>query len=157
MKRVLLILSSLLVIQMLSAQSLVVEALDGTTQVYDMAAVKKLDFTTSGSLKVLKTDGTADTKAISETRKVVFSAEDAPITAISESSKASALKVYPNPAKNEITVEGASDDILIFSANGGLVSTTKAADKTVINVSSLADGVYVLRSGKSAARIIKTK
>ena len=54
MKRMLLILSSLLVIQMLSAQSLVVEALDGTTQVYDMAAVKKLDFTTSGSMKVLK-------------------------------------------------------------------------------------------------------
>ena len=153
----LLILSSLLVIQTLSAQSLVVEALDGTTQVYDMAVVKKLDFTTSGSLKVLKTDGTADTKAISATRKVVFSAEDAPITAISESSKASALKVYPNPAKNEITVEGASDDILVFSANGNLVSTTKAADKAVINVSSFADGVYVLRSGKSAARIIKTK
>ena len=156
MKRMLSILSSLLVIQMLSAQSLVVEALDGTTQVYDMAAVKKLDFTTSGSMKVLKTDGTADTKAISETRKVVFSAEDAPATAIAETSS-SVLKVYPNPAKNEITVEGASDDILVFSANGGLISTTKAADKAVINVSSFADGVYVLRSGKSAARIIKTK
>ena len=156
MKRMLLILSSLLVIQTLSAQSLVVEALDGTTQVYDMAAVSKLDFTTSGSLKVLKTDGTADTKAISATRKVVFSAEN--VSAVSEAeSSASVLKVYPNPAKSEITVEGAENDILIFSANGGLVSTTKAADKTVVNVSSLADGVYVLRSGKSAARIIKTK
>ena len=142
--------------QIASASSLVVEALDGTTQVYDMAAVSKLDFTTSGSLKVLKTDGTADTKAISTTRKVVFSAEDAPTTANSEAS-ASVLKVYPNPAKNEITVEGASDDILIFSANGGLVSSTKAADKAVINVSSLADGVYILRSGKSVVRIIKTK
>ena len=156
MKRMLLILSSLLVIQMLSAQSLVVEALDGTTQVYDMAVVSKLDFTTSGSLKVVKTDGTADTKAISKTRKVVFSTEN--VSAVSEAdSKASVLKVYPNPAKNEITVEGAENDILIFSANGGLVSTTKAADKAVINVSSLADGVYVLRSGKSAARIIKIK
>ena len=152
----LLILSSLLVIQTLSAQSLVVEALDGTTQVYDMAAVKKLDVTTSGSLTGLKTDGTADTKAISKTRKVVFSTEN--VSAVFEAdSKASVLKVYPNPAKNEITVEGAENDILIFSANGNLVSTTKAADKTVINVSSLADGVYVLRSGDSAARIIKTK
>ena len=142
--------------QMASASSLVVEALDGTTQVYDMAQVDKLDFTTSGSLKVVKTDGTADTKAISTTRKVVFSAEDAPATAISEAS-ASVLKVYPNPAKNEITVEGASDDILLFTANGNLVSTTKAADKAVVNVSSLADGIYILRSGKSAARIIKTK
>ena len=156
MKKAILIISSLLAMQIASASSLVVEALDGTTQVYDMAAVSKLDFTTSGSLKVLKTDGTADTKAISTTRKVVFSAEDAPTTANSEAS-ASVLKVYPNPAKNEITVEGASDDILIFSANGGLVSSTKAADKAVINVSSLADGVYILRSGDSAARIIKTK
>lgn len=157
MKKAILIISSLLAMQIASASSLVVEALDGTTQVYDMAAVSKLDFTTSGSLKVVKTDKTEDVKSISATRKVVFSAEDAPATAIAENSSASVLKVYPNPAKNEITVEGASDDILIFSANGGLVSSTKAADKAVVNVSSLADGVYVLRSGKSAARIIKTK
>ena len=156
MKKAILIISSLLAMQIASASSLVVEALDGTTQVYDMAAVSKLDFTTSGSLKVLKTDGTADTKAISTTRKVVFSAEDAPTTANSEAS-ASVLKVYPNPAKNEITVEGASDDILIFSANGNLVSRAKAAARAVINVSSLADGIYILRSGDSAARIIKTK
>ena len=156
MKKVVLIISSLLAMQVASASSLVVEALDGTTLVYDMAVVSKLDFTTSGSLKVVKTDKSEDVKSISATRKVVFSAEDAPATAISETS-ASALKVYPNPAKNEITVEGAENDILIFSANGNLVSTTKAADKAVINVSSLADGVYILRSGDSAARIIKTK
>ena len=156
MKKAILIISSLLAMQMASAQSLVVEALDGTTQVYDMAVVSKLDFTTSGSLKVVKTDKSEDVKSISETRKVVFSAEN--VSAVSEAeSSASVLKVYPNPAKNEITVEGAENDILIFSANGNLVSSTKAADKTVINVSSFADGVYVLRSGKSAARIIKTK
>ena len=157
MKRTVLIIMSLIAFQIASASSLVVEALDGTTQVYDMAQVDKLDFTTSGSLKVVKTDGTADTKAISATRKVVFSAEDVPVTAISESSSVSALKVYPNPARNEITVEGASEDIVILSANGTPVLKVKAEDKAVINVSSFTDGVYILRSGKSAARIIKTK
>ena len=156
MKKAILFLSLLLAMQMVSASILVVEALDGTMQVYDMGVVSKLDFTTSGSLKVVKTDKSEDLKTISATRKVVFSAEN--VSAVSEAdSKASVLKVYPNPAKNEITVEGANDDILIFSANGSLVSTTKAADKAVINVSSLADGVYVLRSGDSSARIIKTK
>ena len=156
MKKAILFLSLLLAMQMVSASILVVEALDGTMQVYDMGVVSKLDFTTSGSLKVVKTDKSEDVKSISATRKVVFSAEN--VSAVSEAeSSASVLKVYPNPAKNEITVEGAENDILIFSANGGLVSTTKAADKAVINVSSLADGVYVLRSGDSAARIIKTK
>lgn len=157
MKKAILILSSLLAFHVASASSLVVEALDGTTQIYDMAAVSKLDFTDSGNLKVVKANGTAYTKAISSTRKVVFSAEDAPATVVAESSSASALKIYPNPAKNELTVEGASDDILIFSASGSLVSRIKAEDRTVINVSSFADGIYVLRSGDSAVRVIKSK
>ena len=156
MKRTVLIIMSLIAFQIASASSLVVEALDGTTQVYDMAQVDKLDFTTSGSMKVVKTDNSEDIKSISATRKVVFSAEDAPTTAIAETS-ASVLRVYPNPAKNEITIEGASSDIVIFSANGTPVMSVKADDKVVFDVSSLADGVYILRSGKSAARIIKTK
>ena len=156
MKKAILIISSLLAMQMASAQSLVVEALDGTTQVYDMAAVSKLDFTTSGSLKVVKTDKSEDLKTISATRKVVFSAEN--VSAVSEAdSKASSLKVYPNPAKNEIIVEGANNDIFIFSANGNLISRIKAEDKVVINVSSFTNGVYILRSGDSAVRIIKSK
>ena len=156
MKRTVLIIMSLIAFQIASASSLVVEALDGTTQVYDMAQVDKLDFTTSGSMKVVKTDNSEDIKSISATRKVVFSAEDAPTTAIAETS-ASVLRVYPNPAKNEITIEGASSDIVIFSANGTPLMSVKADDKVVFDVSSLADGVYILRSGKSAARIIKTK
>lgn len=147
---------SLLAMQFVFTSSIIVEALDGTSQVYDMENVNKLDFTNYGNLKVVKTDGTSDTKAISATRKVVFSSEDAPATAISES-QASALKVYPNPAKSELTVEGANDDIFIFSANGNLISRIKAEDKAVINVSSFTNGVYILRSGDSAVRIIKSK
>ena len=149
-------LMSLLAMQFVFTSSIIVEALDGTSQVYDMESVNKLDFTNYGNLKVVKTDGTSDTKAISVTRKVVFSSEDAPATAISES-QTSALKVYPNPAKDEITVEGANDDIFIFSANGNLISRIKAEDKVVINVSSFTNGVYILRSGDSAVRIIKSK
>ncbi len=155
MKKAFLIISSLLVFQLASASSLVVEALDGTTQVYDMAGVSKLDFTSSGNLNVVKSDGTADVKSLSSTRKVVFSPEDV-ATSAAESSVGS-LKVYPNPAKNEITVEGAEGDILLFASNGNLVSTTKAEAKTVVTLSALADGVYVLRCGNGAARIIKTK
>ena len=76
MKKVILIISSLLASYFVSAASLVVEALDGTTQVYDMASVSKLDFTSFGNLSVVKSDGTADVKSLSVTRKVVFSAEN---------------------------------------------------------------------------------
>ena len=144
--------------QMASAQDLVVEMISGDETEYDMATVSKLILTSKGRMTVMKSDGTSDNFDLSTIRKVAFSPEDAQ-TAVEDAVAPSkpVLKVYPNPAKDEITVEGANDDILIFSANGGLLSTTKAADRAVINVSSLADGVYILRSGKSAARIIKTK
>ena len=144
--------------QMASAQDLVVEMISGDETEYDMATVSKLILTSKGRMTVMKSDGTSDNFDLSTIRKVAFSPEDAQ-TAVEDAVAPSkpVLQVYPNPAKDEITVEGANDDILIFSANGGLVSTMKAADRAVINVSSLADGVYILRSGKSAARIIKTK
>ena len=121
-----------------------------------MESVSRVDFTTAGSIKVVGTDGTADTKSISATRKLVFSDFNAPATSAAES-QASKLSVFPNPVSNELTVVGAESDILLFSASGNLVSRTKAEDRTVISVGSLADGIYVLRSGNSAVRVIKSK
>ena len=140
------------------ASSLIVEAIDGTNQTYPMESVSRVDFTTAGSLKVVKSDGTADTKSISATRKLVFGGASSPATsAVENSASASSLSVFPNPVSNELTVVGAEGDILLFSANGNLVSRTKADGKTVISVGSLADGIYVLRSGNSAVRVIKSK
>ncbi|MBE6321622.1 MAG: T9SS type A sorting domain-containing protein [Bacteroidales bacterium] len=142
--------------QAASASSLIVEAIDGTSQAYPMESVSRVDFTTAGSIKVVGTDGTVDTKSISATRKLVFSDFNAPATSAAES-QASKLGVFPNPVSNELTVVGAESDILLFSAGGNLVSRTKADGKTVISVGSLADGIYVLHSGNSAVRVIKSK
>ena len=158
MRKFVFLAAAALAAQMASASSLIVEAIDGTSQTYPMESVSRVDFTTAGSIKVVGTDGTADTKSISATRKLVFSDFNAPATSAAEA-QTSKLSVFPNPVSNELTVVGAEGDILLFSASGNLVSRTKAEaeGKTVISVGSLADGIYVLRSGNSAVRVIKSK
>ncbi len=158
MRKIVFLAAAALAAQTASASSLIVEAIDGTSQTYPMESVSRVDFTTAGSIKVVGTDGTADTKSISATRKIVFAGQTSPSTDASEvSTYGSELKVFPNPVSNELTVVGAEGDILLFSASGNLVSRTKADGKTVISVGSLADGIYVLRSGNSAVRVIKSK
>ena len=156
MRKIVFLAAAALAAQTASASSLIVGAIDGTSQTYPMESVSRVDFTTAGSIKVVSTDGTADTKSISATRKLVFSDFNAPATSAAES-QASKLSVFPNPVSNELTVVGAESDILLFSASGNLVSRTKAEGKAVISVGSLADGIYVLRSGNSVVRVIKSK
>lgn len=68
------------------------------------------------------------------------------------------LTVWPNPAKDFVRIEGTEvAEVQVYNALGQMVKTVKGSNE--INVSSLAEGVYMLRitdaDGKShAARIV---
>ena len=155
MRKIVFLAAVALAAQTASASNLIVEAIDGTSLTYTMESVRMVDFTTAGSLKIVKTDGTADTKSISDTRKLIFTSQ--PQTAASEACSSS-FKVFPNPVSDELTVVDAKGDILLFTASGNLISKTKANDdSTVIPVNNLTDGIYILRNGNNAVKIIKSK
>jgi hypothetical protein len=72
------------------------------------------------------------------------------------------VKVYPNPAGDQLTIEGAEvgDKVSISSMVGQQVlSTAINNDKQTLNVSSLPAGSYILmlsgKSGTSSVRIVK--
>lgn len=73
------------------------------------------------------------------------------------------LKSYPNPAANTIFVEGAPsnmDKIFLFDANGREVTgkvhiTPINSSKARIDISSLASGMYLIRSEKSSQPFYK--
>ena len=53
------------------------------------------------------------------------------------------VTVYPNPAKEKIVIEGTEiAEVQVYNAFGQLVKTVQG--KNEINVSDLADGIYVL-------------
>lgn len=63
------------------------------------------------------------------------------------------ITLYPNPAKDKLFVEGEYDILQIFSATGFPVATYEQASE--INVSSLSEGVYIVRITKGEQIFIK--
>jgi hypothetical protein len=73
--------------------------------------------------------------------------------------KNSNIKIYPNPTNNIINIEGLTKNenntIQIFDVQGKLVITKTITEKGTIDLSELNKGVYVIKVGEVAQRIVK--
>lgn len=71
---------------------------------------------------------------------------------ISENSQSESFEIYPNPAKNYIAIIGGNvNNVMIFNAVGQMVySSNENVEK--IDISSLKDGVYFVKTNNGAAR-----
>jgi hypothetical protein len=73
--------------------------------------------------------------------------------------KHSNIKIYPNPTNNIINIEGLNKNenntIQIFDVQGKLVITKNITEKGIIDLSELNKGVYVIKVGEVAQRIVK--
>jgi hypothetical protein len=69
------------------------------------------------------------------------------------------IKIYPNPTNNIINIEGLTKNenntIQIFDVQGKLVITKTITEKGTIDLSELNKGVYVIKIGEVAQRIVK--
>ena len=67
------------------------------------------------------------------------------------------VRVYPNPCNTQITVEAnIGEPVMVFNSVGALVYRATATETNMeINVSSYPAGLYIVRCGNRAARIIK--
>jgi hypothetical protein len=90
---------------------------------------------------------------------VTVTREAAAATAVGAVAK-SLLRLYPNPVANgELKIENgelrAGEKILIYGLSGVLAATYEVAAGavTVINVSQLPQGVYVVKAGAYAAKV----
>lgn len=72
----------------------------------------------------------------------------------------SSLKIFPNPAKNILTIQNTEDITLkIYSITGSLLKTIKSKTNLEIDISSFKSGIYVLKisnlTGKKTSKILK--
>ena len=92
-----------------------------------------------------------------ETRPLASKQEDRTQNESVENS--SAIKVYPNPAREQLRIEGmeANCSITLYSASGQLVLQQRVVDKAVseLNISKLARGMYLLRITDSKGELLK--
>lgn len=76
---------------------------------------------------------------------------------IEEAEDIAALQVYPNPTEGRITVENVQGkEITIYNIIGQCVISRKAEDDIMnIDIQDLPNGIYILRCGMCATKIIK--
>ena len=79
-----------------------------------------------------------------------------PATAVQEYTD-NHLNVYPNPCNDQVTVETVmGEPVMLFNSVGTLVYRTNANDATMIlNMSNCPAGLYIVKCGNRAARIVK--
>lgn len=76
-------------------------------------------------------------------------------TDITETQSETALQVYPNPASNKLFLKGETDsDILIFNIQGKEMMRLPAGTQ-LIDIQSLPNGIYLLRTGSQTSKIVK--
>ena len=76
-----------------------------------------------------------------------------------EELESSKVNLYPNPTNNIINIEGLNKNennpIQVFDVQGKLVITKTISEKGKIDLSELNKGVYVIKIGEVAQRIVK--
>ena len=81
-------------------------------------------------------------------------------TGISKITNSNLISVYPNPTSGQITIKGqsASANYEIYNLSGQLQKRGKLqGETTIINIESLANGMYILRVAGETVKIIKGK
>lgn len=68
------------------------------------------------------------------------------------------LTLAPNPVREAVTLRGIGSElqtVALYSTAGIKLLEQKASDGTVINISHLPEGVYILRCGDKVAKVVK--
>ncbi|MBQ3709344.1 MAG: choice-of-anchor J domain-containing protein [Bacteroidales bacterium] len=69
-----------------------------------------------------------------------------------------ALRVYPNPANDNLHIEGleADTEVQFYNSLGMMVKAVNVAADQEVNISDLAPGMYVIHCGQQMLRFVKT-
>jgi hypothetical protein len=103
---------------------------------------------TSGSASI----GTSDTLTFTLTQDTVITANFIAQPLGVERQPLGVARVYPNPTSGEVTVESDGAEARLYSLSGTLL---KRAHGNRLNLSSYPAGVYLLRAGSKAAKVVK--
>jgi hypothetical protein len=96
---------------------------------------------------------TAENGTTKKTYKVTVTRAEAkkePPTAVS--TQTASLVVYPNPTSGVVYVDNAGAEVVVYSLSGSVVVRT---NESVVDLSGVASGVYIIKVGGSFNKIVK--
>ena len=138
----------------ISSGDLVIRPLSGEEQTYAVALIGSLLFH-KGALYLHDKDGTElGHTPLAEIGKIVFKNEGDHL----ESTMHQSCLVYPNPSHDQLIICGieVNQAVRIYSLQGVLLhSVVSKNDKTILDISDLQKGTYLLQIGAEIVTIIK--
>jgi hypothetical protein len=123
---------------------LLVHSPDGTEQSFALSNIHTITFS-EGNMNVLPKNGTVVDFAFSAIYQLTFAeqaAADIPLPAVS------ALKLYPNPVRDELLVTGDTEieTIAVFGISGTVVLRTNVQSSTArLSLGFLPKGIYLIQ------------
>jgi hypothetical protein len=141
-----------------SAQNIAVRLKDGSLHTKELVTVQKITFS-NNYLLLNYSGGLFDSYNIPQINKVYFNAISTGSKTISLNNKPESISVYPNPAKEILTIGNVPENrlkLLIYGIDGVLVFQTEIfMGENHVNVVSLKNGLYVLKINNQAFKFIK--
>lgn len=132
--------------------TLVVTTTNGVEHTYQMSEESQLYFNNGESLVIEESPGTTVTYPLSEIRKIVCSE----ITGTGENAE-TRLQVQPNPLHNSFVVRNLTEACRgrVFTLDGRLVKDFEASEGSVIDISELSSGMYLLNIDGQTLKLMK--
>lgn len=150
MRKISLFLTFVCSMQMM-ALNLVVEHRSGADLLQDIAIIGKLVYV-GDELQLLDNEGDIlATEPLDKIKKITFFVHG-PVTNI-ENMDTNSILIYPNPTRDVLMIEGVDSQTLrVYDLQGRLIKTENS---TQVDVSNLAEGIYLLQIGTQVVRFIK--
>ena len=150
MRKISLFLTFVCSMQMM-ALNLVVEHRSGADLLQDIAIIGKLVYV-GDELQLLDDEGDIlATEPLDKIKKITFFVHG-PVTNI-ENMDTNSILIYPNPTRDVLMIEGVDSQTLrVYDLQGRLIKTENS---TQVDVSNLAEGIYLLQIGTQVVRFIK--
>ena len=132
------------------AVDLLVEHCSGVNLLQDVAVIGKWVYVDENLILVDKAGEVLAVEPIRNIKKITFSSdEDMAVDNVSSET----IVVYPNPTQDILMIKGVDYQTLrVYDMQGRLL---KVESGSQINVSSLAEGTYLLQIGTQVVRFIK--
>lgn len=137
----------------LLAQSIVINKTNSDSQEKYLSSLQKIRF--CDGVMVLKfADNSVEAMPVSEISKILFTNIS---SSISKLEMNSAVKVFPNPTRDILKINGLEEEteFSIYNLNGSRLLIGKINPGETINVSSLLKGLYVLRIKSLTFKVCK--
>lgn len=156
MKKILLSLAMLATLTVANAADIFVQNLDGTVAAqYDADDVQRIDITTPGIIRFIGKDGSTAEFNSNSVPRISFTATSTSITAPESAVKAGGLRAWADGRTVYVSGTAKGETVAVFSVNGVRIAAGQAADGvTAIDAATLPKGVYVVKAGKQAVKIL---